>query len=103
MAIKSIAAAAFALALFGAVSAHAQNSQVAPNAGPGSGVTSGPAAGVPTTLGTGGQSAATPHQSDSMRNHGGPAVSNETQGQQGGTPASVKPGLPDAGAGEHKP
>ena len=62
------------------------------------GVTSGPANGQPTTLGTGGE-VATPHQQDSMKNKGGPAVQNEKQGQAGGTEASVKPGAPEQESG----
>ncbi len=67
----------------------------------GTGVTSGPAVGSPATMGTGGQSAATPDQSNVLRNQGGAAIRNEQAGQSGGTSASVKPGLPDAGAGVH--
>ena len=63
-----------------------------------SGVTSGPSSGTPTTLGTGGE-AATPHQQDSLKNKGGPAVQNEKKGQAGGTQASVKPGVPDQESG----
>jgi hypothetical protein len=62
------------------------------------GVTSGPSSGTPTTLGTGGESA-TPHQQDSLKNKGGPAVQNEKKGQAGGTQASIKPGAPDQESG----
>lgn len=63
------------------------------------GTTSGPAAGTPTTLGTGGVSPATPHQADAVRNGGGMPVQGERQGQLGGTADTVRPGASDAGSG----
>lgn len=66
-----------------------------------SGTTSGPASGKPATLGTGGQTTATPHMTDSLANHGGSTVQNEQTGQSGGTASTVKPGVSDAGAGVH--
>lgn len=60
------------------------------------GVTSGPAAGTPTTMGSDGKSPATPHQNDALQGSSG----STSTGQLGGTPG-VKPGLPDAGSGSH--
>ncbi len=81
--------------LLGLGSANAQTN-------PSGGVTSGPAAGQPATLGTGGMTTATPHQSDSLQHSGGPAITAEQKGQHGGTRTSVKPGKADAGAGVHQ-
>lgn len=80
--------------VFGSASAFAQTN-------PATGTTSGPAAGKPATLGTGGQTTATPHMTDSLTNHGGPAVQNEKSGQAGGNATTVRPGASDAGAGVH--
>ena len=66
------------------------------------GTTSGPAAGSQTTLGTGSQTGATPHQAESVRNRGGKAVTNEASGQTGGTGGSVVPGVAGAESG-HTP
>ncbi len=66
------------------------------------GTTSGPAAGSQTTLGTGSQTGATPHQAESVRNGGGKAVGAETQGQAGGTTSAVVPGVSGAESG-HNP
>ncbi len=49
------------------------------------GTTSGPASGSPATLGTGGTTPVTPHQSESLRDKGGAALKDEHQGQTGGT------------------
>lgn len=65
------------------------------------GVTSGPASGRPATLGTGGVTTATPHQTAVTGNHAGTAVRAERRGQQGGTRSTVRPGESDAGAGAH--
>ena len=65
------------------------------------GTTSGPATGSPATLGTGGNAPITQHQSSTVRDGGGPAIQNEQKGQAGGD-TSMKPGMPDAGAG-HTP
>lgn len=80
--------------VFGSVSVSAQTN-------PAGGTTSGPAAGKPATLGTGGQTTATRHMTDSLTNHGGPTVRNEQSGQAGGTASTVRPGASDAGAGVH--
>jgi Spy/CpxP family protein refolding chaperone len=48
------------------------------------GMSSGPATGSPATLGTGGQTPVTPHQSEVLRNRGGPTVQQE-EGQKGAT------------------
>jgi len=48
------------------------------------GVTSGPAAGTPATLGTGGTTPASPHQMHTVH-HRARSVSNEHKGQAGGT------------------
>jgi hypothetical protein len=61
------------------------------------GTTSGPAAGTATTLGTGGQTPATPHQNRTVTG-GGPATQNEAKGQAGGA-APVKPGLSGSESG----
>jgi hypothetical protein len=63
------------------------------------GTTSGPAAGTPATLGTGGQTSATTHQTETMRNAGGTAVQSEKQGQIGGNGSSVVPGVSGAESG----
>ena len=66
------------------------------------GTTSGPAAGSTTSLGTGGQSAATPHQADTLKG-GGTALKKEQQGQAGGTGAeAAKPGT-EGGPAPAKP
>ncbi len=64
-----------------------------------SGTTSGPAAGTPATLGTGGVTPATPHQTEAIRNQGGVPVTGEQRGQLGGTTDTVRPGASDAGSG----
>ncbi len=69
---------------------------------PSGGVTSGPASGQPATLGTGGVTPATPHQTDALQQQGSNPIAAERQGQQGGTQTSVKPGASDAGAGVHQ-
>ncbi len=65
-----------------------------------SGTTSGPAAGKQTTMGTGGQTTATPHMQDTLQNKGGTAVRNEQKGQAGGTLSSVQPGVQGAESGK---
>ena len=65
------------------------------------GTTSGPAAGTPTTLGTGSQTGATSHQAETVRNRGGAAVTNETQGQAGGNGSSIRPGVNGAESGSN--
>ncbi len=99
--LLSLAAAA---ALFGIGPAGAQSTGTTLNTGsnPSGGVTSGPAVGSPATLGTGGTTPSTPHQTDTIRNNGGAAIKHAKQGQHGGTRASVKPGRSDAGAGVHE-
>ena len=84
-----VVALAAGLALTGLGSASAQTS----------GTTSGPAAGSPATLGTGGVTPTTPHQTQAVRNSGGAAVTGERRGQLGGTSDTVKPGASDAGSG----
>ncbi|MBV9654622.1 MAG: hypothetical protein JOZ42_08675 [Acetobacteraceae bacterium] len=86
-----LSAGALAGLLLSAPAAFAQN-----------GTTSGPASGSPATLGTGGQSAATPHQRESLQKTGR-AVQNEGQGQTGGTStAPAKPGS-EGGPAPSKP
>ena len=51
------------------------------------GTTSGPAAGSPTTLGTGGQTPAVGAQTEPLRNNGGRAMTREHKGQRGGATA----------------
>ncbi|GAC1337154.1 MAG: hypothetical protein NVSMB18_01540 [Acetobacteraceae bacterium] len=63
------------------------------------GTTSGPAVNSPATLGTGGVTPATPHQTEAVRNQGGASVAGEQRGQLGGTTDTVKPGASDAGSG----
>ena len=76
---------------------------LAQNAAAPGGVTSGPAAGSPVTLGTGGVTTATPHQTDVTGSHVGAPIGAAQGGQQGGTQSSVRPGQSDAGAGTHQP
>ena len=64
-----------------------------------SGTTSGPQAGSPTTLGTGGVTPTSPHQTGTVRNQGGASIQGEQRGQLGGTTETVKPGASDAGSG----
>ena len=78
------------------------NGPSTPNGTGQGGVTSGPAAGRPTTLGTGGVTTATPHQLHVTGRGAGTAVHTERRGQQGGTRSSVRPGQSDAGAGVHQ-
>ena len=66
---------------------------------PSPGTTSGPAAGSPTTLGTGGVTTATKHMRSTLRGHEGAAARNERSGHTGGTTA--QPGKSDAGSGTH--
>jgi len=63
------------------------------------GTTSGPAAGSPATLGTGGVTPSTPHQTNAVRNGGGVPVQGENRGQLGGTTTTVKPGASDTESG----
>jgi len=87
-------ASAAAAALIGFGSANAQTS----------GTTTGPAAGSPATLGTGGVTPTSPHQTEAIRNGGGVPVQAEQRGQLGGgTASSVKPGASDAGSGRTPP
>lgn len=72
---------------------------IAPAVAQTSGTTSGPAAGSPATLGTGGVTPTTPHQTGVVRNGGGASVQGERRGQLGGTTDAVKPGASDAGSG----
>jgi hypothetical protein len=65
------------------------------------GTTSGPAAGRPTTMGTGGQTTATKHMRQTLRNRGGTTTKGEHEGQAGGTAA--QPGESDAGSGTRSP
>jgi len=69
------------------------------SAGAQTGTTTGPAAGSPATLGTGGVTPTTPHQTETVRNGGGVPVQGEQRGQLGGTSDTVKPGASDAGSG----
>ncbi len=62
------------------------------------GVTSGPAAGTPTTLGAGGQTGATPHQADAISKSANGAVTQEQAGQKGGSGEKV-PGVAGAESG----
>ena len=80
--------------VFGSVSAFAQTN-------PSSGTTSGPATGKPATLGTGGQTTATPHITDTLTSHGGSTVQNEQSGPAGSPASTVRPGASDTGAGVH--
>jgi hypothetical protein len=100
------------LALFGLGQANAQGTNSpgtnspasnAQGANPGGGTTTGPAVGSPATLGTGGVTGATPHQTEAVRNSGGVPITAEKRGQHGGTRHTVKPGASDAGAGVHHP
>ena len=93
-------AAGMALLGLGQANAQATNPQAA---NPQGGTTSGPAVGSPATLGTGGVTASTPHQGQTVRNGGGAPIRAEKRGQHGGTQRTVKPGLSDAGAGVHDP
>ena len=110
-------AAISALTLFSVSPAPAQNTSVQgqtnlnTQTGTGSGgrsgseggVTSGPAAGRPTTLGTGGVTPTSPHQTTVTRSHGGATMQDERGVQgAGGTDTSVRPGASDAGAGVHQ-
>ena len=88
------------LALFGLGHANAQGTNP-PAANPSGATTSGPAVGSPATLGTGGVTPATPHQTGAVRNGGGVPITAEKRGQRGGTHRTVKPGHSDAGAGVH--
>lgn len=63
-----------------------------------SGTTSGPAAGGTATLGTSGQTTATPHMADSLKTPG-PALKAENAGKNAGT--MPQKGVSDAGAGTH--
>ena len=65
------------------------------------GTTSGPAAGTPTTMGTGGKTTATKHMRRTLRHHRGSSMTHEQQGQAGG--AAGQPGESDAGSGTHSP
>lgn len=97
---------AAAIALLGSGQAGAQGTnspQGAAPTGTTTGTTTGPAVGSPATLGTGGVTSATPHQTEAVRNRGGVPITAEGSGQQGGTPGTVKPGTSDAGAGVHQP
>jgi len=76
--------AAFAVAALASSSAVAQQS----------GATSGPVAGSHTTLGTGGRTPTTPHQSDALHNKGGGSIQGEHQGQAGGSDQTIAPVLP---------
>jgi hypothetical protein len=60
----------------------------------GGGTTSGPAAGTPATLGTGGETPASPHQINDTRNHGGKAIRSETGNQSGGAGQAGAKGAP---------
>ncbi len=62
------------------------------------GVTTGPAAGSPTTLGAGGQTGATPHQADTLGKGAGSAMKDEQAGQKGGSAEKV-PGVNGAESG----
>jgi hypothetical protein len=64
-----------------------------------SGTTSGPAAGTPATMGTGGTTPSTPHQTNTVRNSGGVPITGEQRGQLGGTASTVKPGASDTESG----
>jgi len=88
-------ALAVGLAFFGLGPASAQT----PSTTTTTGTTSGPAVGSPATLGTGGVTPTTPHQTEAVRNGGGVPVQGEQRGQVGGTTNTVKPGASDAGSG----
>jgi len=89
MRVRHLLAFAAGLALIGLGSANAQTT----------GTTTGPAAGSPATLGTGGVTPTSPHQTEAIRNGGGVPVQAERRGQLGGTTDTVKPGASDAGSG----
>jgi hypothetical protein len=93
-----IAVAAAALLLLTGSAALAQQTQPTPNDRP-SGTTSGPAAGTPAALGTGGEVPATPHQTDVLKNSGGETIKQEHQGQSGSA-APVQPGQTGSEAGQ---
>jgi hypothetical protein len=85
-----IAAAGAIVLLLTAPVALAQQPQPSSSDRP-AGVTSGPAAGTPATLGTGGEVPASPHQTGVLDKSGGATVQHEQQGQSGGA-APVRPG-----------
>ena len=68
--------------------------------GPSPGVTSGPAAGTPATLGTGGETPTTPHQQSALRNRGGKTIQREQQAGAGGASQAGHQGKSDAGSGK---
>ena len=76
--------------LLAAPAALAQQTQPSTSDHP-SGTTSGPAAGTPSALGTGGEVPASPHQTGAVRGSGGSTIQQERQGQSGGA-APVSPG-----------
>jgi hypothetical protein len=88
------------LSLTGMIAAAPALAQSGAAGQPSPGTTSGPAAGSPVTLGTGGVTTAAKHMRSTVRGHEGAAVRNEGSGQTGGTTA--QPGKSDAGAGTHQ-
>jgi hypothetical protein len=66
---------------------------------PPAGVTSGPAAGTPATLGTGGEVPASPHQTGVLDKSGGKTIQQEQQGQSGNA-APVRPGQTGSESGQ---
>jgi len=79
------AASCAAFALVASGMAYAQQQQ--PNTE--GGVTSGPATNSPTTLGSGGNVPASPHQLQGTQKSGGQAINGEEKGQQGGSGTSM--------------
>ncbi len=63
------------------------------------GTTSGPAVGTPATMGTGGVTAASPHQLQDTRDQGGPAVKPELS-QSGGASNKGRQGRPGTESGK---
>ena len=87
-----VARAALALSLITSGTALAQQSGGSP------GTTSGPAAGSPTTMGTGGTVPASPHQMEVLKNKGGAPIQGEKT-SQGGPGQPGRPSAPGTEAG----
>jgi hypothetical protein len=90
--------AAGALLLALAVSPASAQTSPSTDTSPQSGTTSGPASGTPTTLGTGGNTTATPHQQEGVKDQSSSVTREEKQGAGSGSsqaprgPAAGQPG-----------
>ena len=91
--LKSILAGIGAATLLAASPVLAESSKLGTSSEGQSGTTSGPAAGSPTTLGTGGASPATPHQQQGVKDQS----SSVTKGQGDSMSGSSQPPLGDVG------